>query len=121
MDFVDVLVCWSPVQGAVVPVVPGVLDDEEDEDLVEDLPPGWEGNGDGHAHEVRHGMEEPYLWKFDGEVADEDEFRAVPLFFCGRYFLLLLHQYCVLSTPFIVCGVYSHSESCTYSSQVSDR
>lgn len=72
-----------------VPVVPGVFDDEEDEDLVEHLPPRREWDGDGHAHEVSHWMEEPDLRQLDGEVAEEDEFCAVPLLFGGRYLVLI--------------------------------
>ena len=82
VDFVDVFVGWAPVQAAVHPVVPGIFHHEEDQDLVGYLPPGGEGNGGGDSHHVCHGVEEPDLGEFDGEVLQEDEFGAVPLFFC---------------------------------------
>ena len=59
--FVDVLVRWAPVERTMVPVVPCVFKHEEDQDLVQDLPPGWEGNGGRHAHCVCHWVEDPYL------------------------------------------------------------
>jgi hypothetical protein len=34
-------------------------------------------------------MEEPDLRQLDGEVAEEDEFCAVPLLFGGRYLVLI--------------------------------
>jgi hypothetical protein len=48
----------------------------------------WEGGGSRKAEVLRHGVEEPDLRKLDGEVRNEDELRALPLFFCGRDLLL---------------------------------
>lgn len=88
VDLVDVLVQWAPVHSAVHPVVPGVFEDEEDGDLVGHGPDGGEGNTGLKAAVLRHGVEEPDLREFDGEVGDEDEFCAFPLFFCGGHLLL---------------------------------
>lgn len=82
VDFVDVFVERAPVHGAVRPVVPGVLEHEEDGDLVGHGKEGWEGDAGGEATELREGVEEPDLGEFDGEMGEEDEFGAVPLFFC---------------------------------------
>jgi hypothetical protein len=35
-------------------------------------------------------VEEPDLRELDGEVAEEDEFGAFPLLFCGGQFVLLV-------------------------------
>ena len=88
VDLVDVLVQRTPVHGAVHPVVPGVLKDEEDCDLVGHGPDGWEGDGSLETTVLRHGVEEPDLREFDGEVRDEDELCALPLLSCGRDLLL---------------------------------
>ena len=82
VDFVDVLVERAPVQRAVHPVVPSIFKDEEDGDLVGHGEDGGEGNGGLEAEVLGHGVEEPDLRELDGEVGEEDEFGAVPLFFC---------------------------------------
>jgi hypothetical protein len=83
VDLVDVLVQWAPVHGAVHPVVPGILEDEEDGNLVGHCEERGEGNGGFEAGVLRHRVEHPDLRELDGEVGDEDEFRALPLLFCG--------------------------------------
>ena len=88
VDLVDVLVQRAPVHGAVHPVVPGVFKDEEDCDLVGHCEERGEGNGGFEAGVLCHRVEEPDLRKLDGEVGDEDEFRALPLFSCGGHLLL---------------------------------
>ena len=88
VDLVDVLVQRAPVHGAVCPVVPGVLENEEDCDLVGHGEQSWEGSGSRKAEVLRHGVEEPDLGEFDSEVRDEDELGALPLFSCGRDLLL---------------------------------
>ena len=70
MDLVDILVHWTPVQETVVPVMPGIFKDEEDQYLADHLPYRWERYGRREAAEVCHRMEEPYLRKLDGEVAE---------------------------------------------------
>ena len=91
----------GPVDGAVVkptvePVVPGILHDEEDQDLHGHLPERRERNTIFEAEVVRDGVEEPDLRQFDGAVLEEDEEGAVPLFFPGRNFLLLVCQYIIV-------------------------
>lgn len=88
VDLVDVLVQRAPVQGAVQPVVPRVLEHEEDGDLVGHGEEGGEGDGGCQAEVLGHRVEEPDLGELDGEVGEEDELGAVPLFFGGWDFLL---------------------------------
>ena len=61
MDFVDVLVERSPVQRAMLPVVPRIFLDEEDCYLEEHLPYRREGNTGGETAAMGGGVEEPYL------------------------------------------------------------
>lgn len=44
----------------------------------------WEGDAGTHAARNGHWVEEPDLRQFDGEVTEENEFRASPLLFYGR-------------------------------------
>nr|POF13195.1 hypothetical protein CFP56_10343 [Quercus suber] len=73
---------------AVHPVVPCIFDHEEDGDLVGHGEDGWKWHGGLEAEVLGHGVEEPDLREFDGEMADEDELSAFPLFFGGGYFVL---------------------------------
>ena len=59
VNFVDVLVKWAPVKGSVRPVMPSILEYEEDGNLVRNLVPGGEGHTCTEAKVQRHGMEEP--------------------------------------------------------------
>lgn len=79
VDLVDVLVEWAPVEETVEPVVPGILDNEEDSDLPGHGGPGWEWDIDGHATGVGEWVEEPDLWEFDGAVSPEDSLGTSPL------------------------------------------
>lgn len=90
VNLVDGAVERTPVHGAVGPVVPGVLDDEEDGDLHGDFPERGEGDAGAHAEEDGHGVEDPDLRELDGEVGEEDHFGAVPLFSSGGDFALRL-------------------------------
>jgi hypothetical protein len=88
VNLVDVLVQRAPVHGAVGPVVPSVLENEEDCDLVSHGEKRREGGGRRKAEVLGHGVEEPDLRKFDGKVRNKDELCALPLFSCGRDLLL---------------------------------
>lgn len=79
VQLVDRLVQRAVVQSAVEPVVPGILHDEEGEDLVGHLPPRREREAVLQAEEGGDGVEEPDLRQLDGAVADEDKESAVPL------------------------------------------
>lgn len=76
------------MHGAVHPVVPGVFKNEEDSNLVGHGEERGEGYAGLETEVLRHGVEEPDLREFDGEVGDEDELRALPLFSCGGDLLL---------------------------------
>jgi hypothetical protein len=89
MDLVDASVERTPVHCAVHPVVPCVLQHEEDCDLVGHGSPMRKGDTGVHAASLRHGVEEPDLGELDSEMAEKDEFGAFPLF-CGGWDLLVL-------------------------------
>jgi len=78
----------APVHGTVSPVMPCVFKDEKNGDLVCHGIEGGEGDTGFHAEEFGHGVEEPDLGEFDGEVGDKDEFGALPLFGGRGNFLL---------------------------------
>ena len=59
MDFVDVLVEWTPMQRSVSPVVPCILEDEEDSDLVKNGQKRWKGHSSVKPKEFGQRMEEP--------------------------------------------------------------
>lgn len=80
MDLVDVLVQRTPMKRAMEPIMPSILQDEKDAYLEKHSRPMGEGNASVHSAVFGHGVEEPDLREFDGEVREEDEFRAVPLF-----------------------------------------
>jgi hypothetical protein len=88
VDLVDHLVELGCVQRPVRPVVPCVLHDEEDGDLVGHGEEGGEGHGGAETAELGEGVEEPDLGELDGEVGEQHQFGAVPLFGCGGDFLL---------------------------------
>lgn len=88
VQLVDVLVQRAVVQGAVEPIVPGVLHNEEDGNVHGHLPERGEGHAVVHAEVSRNGVEKPNLGQLDGEVAQEDQAGALPLFLQGRNFLL---------------------------------
>lgn len=114
VQLVDVLVQWAVVQSAMEPVVPSILHNEEDGDLVGHLEQRREGHAIVHTKVSGDRVEEPDLRKFNGDVADKNEGGAIKLFFPRRDFLLLrpwpvrpLHA----SGPKMDCNL--RSESCT--------
>lgn len=90
VDLVDAAIERAPVHGAMRPVMPGVLDDEEDGDVKGHLPEGGKRDASIHAEVDSHWVEDPDLWEFDGEVGEEDELRAVPLFLESWDFVLVV-------------------------------
>lgn len=80
VDLVDGLVQRAPVKGAVHPVMPGVLNDEEDGDLKGHGGEGGKGDARVHTAELGHGVEQPDLGQLDGAMAQEDQLGASPLF-----------------------------------------
>lgn len=89
VNLVDVLVEWTPMHSTVIPVMPGILQDKKDGDLQADRLPAWERNSRVHPEVFCHWVEEIDLREFDGEVAEEDEFRACPLLGGGGDLALL--------------------------------
>lgn len=79
VDLVDVLVEKAVVHGAVHPVMPGILENEENSDLKGHLVDAREGNCCAETKELAHGVEEPDLRKLDGEVRKEDKKGTLPL------------------------------------------
>ena len=69
--------------------MPRVLQHEEDADMEKHRRPGRERNAGFHSAVFGHWVEEPDLGQLDGEVREEDEFRAVPLLSGGGDFLPL--------------------------------
>jgi hypothetical protein len=89
VDLVDVLVERAPVQCAVGPVVPGILKDKKYSDVESHGLPTRKRNACVHAAEFRHWVEKPDLRKLDGKVAEENEFRTLPLLGrCGNLLVL---------------------------------
>jgi hypothetical protein len=70
------------------PVVPGVLQDKEDSDLVGHGEEAREWYGGLEAEVLAHGVEEPDLGKLDSEVREKDEESAFGLLPGGRNFML---------------------------------
>ena len=62
------------------PVVPCVLEDKEDGDLVGHLVDAGKRNRGLEAEVLTHRVEEPNLGKLDGKVGEEDEESALCLF-----------------------------------------
>ena len=90
MQFVDLLVQRSPVQGSVRPVVKEVFKDEEEEYLRGDRGPLREGNlVRGHAKVFSQGMEGPDLRELNGKMSEKDVFCALPLLCSSRNLLFL--------------------------------
>ena len=59
VDFVNVLVKRTPVQRSMRPVVPCILENEENSDLVCHSEERWEGDTSGKADVYSHWVEEP--------------------------------------------------------------
>ena len=80
MQLVNLFVeCWC-VQCTVKPIMPTILQHEEDGNLPGHLPDGWERHACAQTAELCHWVEQPDLRKFDGEVGEQDEASAGPLF-----------------------------------------
>jgi hypothetical protein len=80
VDLVDALVQRTPMERAMKPIMPSILEHEKDADMEKHSRPGREGHASFHSAVFGHGVKEPDLRELDGEVREEDEFRAVPLF-----------------------------------------
>ena len=59
MDLMNVLVQWAPVQCPMSPIMPGVLEDEKDRDLICHGEERWKWNTSGNAEVLRHRVEQP--------------------------------------------------------------
>jgi len=79
VNLVHILVQRPPVESAVEPVVPSILHDEEDDDLVSHLGPVRERHAGIHSEVFAHRVEEPNLGKFDSEVGEKNHLSASPL------------------------------------------
>lgn len=88
VELVDGLIERAVVKRPMGEIVPGILHDEEDADLVGHLPHRGERHAIVHSAPGRDGMEEPDLREFDGEVAEEDNESAVSLFLQAGSFQL---------------------------------
>lgn len=89
VELVNRLVERAVVQSAVEPVMPGILNDEENDDLIRHIPPGGERNAVVHAEVSRDRVEEPDLRELNSAVRDEDERSTFPLLLpCGNLGLL---------------------------------
>jgi len=88
VEFVDHLVQARQVEGSMEPVMPGVFKDKEQGDLPGHGIPRREGDGSRQAEELAGRVEEPDLRELDGEMREEDEFGAGPLFGQGGHFML---------------------------------
>jgi hypothetical protein len=84
VDLVHVAVEEAPVEESVHPVMPCILQDEEDGNLHADCLPRREGNTRVEPARLGHGMKEPDLGQFDCKVREEDQLGASPLFSPGR-------------------------------------
>lgn len=70
VNLVDVLVEESPVEDSVHPVMPCILQDEEDRDLKSHGLPRRERDASIHATRLGHWVKEPDLREFDGEMTE---------------------------------------------------
>lgn len=69
VDLVDVFIQRAPMHGAVCPVMPGILEHEEDGDLIGYSPDGRKRHAGLETEVLRHRVEEPDLWEFNSEMA----------------------------------------------------
>lgn len=72
MDLVDVLVEEAEVHRAMSPIVPSILEHEEDRNLESHLVDARERHRGAEAKKLAHGVEEPDLRELDCEVREED-------------------------------------------------
>ena len=96
VDFMDIFVQRTPVHSTVSPVVPCVLADKKDSNLISHCEPIGEGNASLNAEKLCHRVEEPISLldliryasvthipddrKLDHEMSEEHEFGTGPLF-----------------------------------------
>ncbi|EKG20031.1 hypothetical protein MPH_02662 [Macrophomina phaseolina MS6] len=93
VDLVDVLVKEGEnVHGTVGPVVPRILEDEENGNLIGHLERGRERYASFEAEVLSHGVEQPDLGQLDGEVAQQHQGGALPLLLGGGNFGLVPRQ-----------------------------
>ena len=59
VNLVDVSIEWAPVEQTMEPIMPGILQYEEDSNLVGNSCPRWEGNIGRHAEIFAHGVKKP--------------------------------------------------------------
>ena len=87
VHLVDGFVEGTVVQAAVEPVVPGILQDEENGNLQSHLPNRRERNAVLDAEVSGNRVEEPDLGELGGEVADENDGGTIPLLLEGGHLL----------------------------------
>lgn len=83
VDLVDIAVEEALVKEAVHPVMPGILQNEKDGDLDADGLPRREGDAGVEPARLGHGVEEPDLRQLDGEMREQHQLGAGPLFLPG--------------------------------------
>lgn len=89
VDLVDVLVEeGAGVHQTMTPVMPGVLQNKEDGNLISHLPHAGERDIGLEAEVLAHGVEQPNLGELDGKVGEEDEEGTLCLLPGGGDFLL---------------------------------
>jgi len=93
VELMDILVQRPVVQRSVEPVMPCVLENEEDGDLEGHCRQLREGDTVAHAEVGGNRVEKPDLGKLDSAVAQQNQNRAVPLFLPGGQLLLFGCQY----------------------------
>jgi len=59
VNLMDVFVERAPVEQTMEPIMPGILQDEEDSNLVGNSCPCWEGNTSSHTEIFAHRVEKP--------------------------------------------------------------
>jgi hypothetical protein len=84
MNFMNILVEWSPMKCTMSPVMKGIFHDEENGDLPDHCTYVGEGDVDEETKVSYNGVEEIDLGEFDGEVLEENVFCAGPLVGRGR-------------------------------------
>lgn len=83
VNLMNVLVEEAPVKDSVHPIMPCIFQNEEDRNLNRHCLPRREWDTSIHTARLGHWVKEPDLRQFDGEMTEENEFRACPLFLHG--------------------------------------
>ena len=89
VELVDATVEWAPVESTVEPIMPGILTNEENGDLVCDGLPCREWSRGTDSEVLSQWVEHPDLWELDGEVLKKDESSASELLFEGVWMTLV--------------------------------